>query len=62
MLLTPQIPRTKASLVQLLQRQNIQQIEILEPYDQSMDVEIKAKLKTMSQRPGEVAVIMLRTT
>ena len=62
MLLTPQIPRTKSDLIQLLQRQYIQQIDIIEPYDQTMEVDLKAKAKAMSQRSGELTIILLRTS
>jgi hypothetical protein len=62
MLLTPHIPRTKSNLIQLLQRQYIQQIEVIEPYDQTMEADLKAKAKAMSQRSGELTIILLRTS
>ncbi len=39
MILSPTIPRTKTDLIRLLQRQNIQQIDIVEPYHPTLEHE-----------------------
>ncbi len=61
MILSPTIPRTKTDLIRLLQRQNIQQIDIVEPYHPTLEHELLTKAKAMAQRSGEVTIILLRT-
>ena len=61
MILSPKIPKTKTDLIRLLQGQNIQQIDIVEPYDSTREHELLTKTKAMSQRSGEVTIILLRT-
>lgn len=61
MILSATIPRTKTDLIRLLQRQNIQQIDIVEPYHPTLEHELLTKAKVMAQRSGEVTIILLRT-
>ena len=61
MILSSTIPRTKTDLIRLLQRQNIQQIDIVEPYHPTLEHELLTKAKAMAQRSGEVTIILLRT-
>ena len=61
MILSPTIPRTKSELLRLLQRQNILQIDIIEPYDATQEHDLMTKTKAMSQRSGNLTIILLRT-
>ena len=54
-------PKTKQELIKALQRQRIQQIEIIEPYDPANDQDLTKTAKALFNRPGEVTIIMVRT-
>jgi hypothetical protein len=54
-------PKTKQDLIKALQRQRIQQIEVIEPYDPSQDQDLTKTAKAMFNRPGDVTIIMVRT-
>jgi hypothetical protein len=45
----------------VLQRQTIQQIEVIEPYDQTREQELLTKAKAMAQRSGDLTIILMRT-
>lgn len=54
-------PKTKQDLIKALQRQRIQQIEVIEPYDPAQDQDFIKTAKVMFNRPGNVTIIMVRT-
>ena len=54
-------PKTKQDLVKALQRQNIRQIEVIEPYDQTRQQELIKATKQISPGSGDVTIILLRT-
>ena len=54
--------KTKHDLIRSLYKQRVAQIELIEPYDPSRADEVTKAAKTMSYRPGQVTVILLRTT
>ena len=54
-------PKNKQDLIKALQRQRIQQIEVIEPYDPAQDKELKNKAKDMYNRLGDVTIILVRT-
>lgn len=56
------LPKTKPDLIRALQRQRIQQIEVIEPYDPAEADELTRVAKQMFNRTGDVTVIILRTT
>jgi hypothetical protein len=62
MILVPVTPRTKTDLLRVLQRQTIQQIEVIEPYDSTREQELLTKAKAMAQRSGDLTIILLRTS
>ena len=62
MILAPVTPRTKTDLLRVLQRQNIQQIEVIEPYDTTLEQELLTKAKAMAQRSGDLTIILMRTS
>lgn len=55
-------PKTKPELIRTLQKQRITQIEVIEPYDPSRADELIKTAKHMSNRSGQVSIILLRTT
>jgi hypothetical protein len=55
-------PKTKPELIRTLQKQRISQIEVIEPFDQSRADELIKTAKHMSNRSGQVSIILLRTT
>lgn len=61
MILAAVTPRTKTELLRVLQRQTIQQIEVIEPYDSTREQELLTKSKAMAQRSGNLTIIMIRT-
>jgi hypothetical protein len=61
MILTPATPRTKTDLLRVLQRQTIQQIDVIEPYDQTREQELLTKAKAMAQRSGDLTIVLMRT-
>lgn len=61
MILAPVTPRTKTDLLRVLQRQTIQQIEVIEPYDSTREQELLTKAKAMAQRSGDLTIILMRT-
>ena len=54
-------PKTKPKLIRTLQKQRISQIEVIEPFDQSRADELIKTAKRMSNRSGQVSIILLRT-
>ena len=54
--------KTKHDLIRSLYKQRVAQIEVIEPYDPLRADEVTKAAKTMSYRPGQVTVILLRTT
>lgn len=54
-------PKMKQDLIKALQTQNIRQIEIIEPYDQTRQQELIKATKQISTRSGVVTIILLRT-
>jgi len=62
MILEPVIPKTKNELLRVLQRQNILQIDVIEPYDATHEQELLTKAKAMSQRSGNLTIILMRTS
>ena len=54
-------PKTKQDLIKALQRQRIQQIEVIEPYDPAQDQDVTRTAKAMFNRPGDVTIILVRT-
>lgn len=54
-------PKMKQDLIKALQTQNIRQIEIIEPYDQTRQQELIKSTKQISTRSGVVTIILLRT-
>jgi len=54
-------PKTKQDLIKALQRQRIQQIEVIEPYDPAQDQDVTKTAKAMFNRPGDVTIILVRT-
>jgi len=54
-------PKTKQDLIKALQRQRIQQIEVIEPYDPAQDQDLTKTAKAMFNRPGDVTIILVRT-
>ncbi len=62
MILEAVIPRNKIELLRVLQRQNILQIDVIEPYDTSHEQELLTKAKAMSQRSGNLTIILMRTS
>lgn len=60
MILAPVTPRTKTDLLRVLQRQTIQQIEVIEPYDQIREQELLTKAKAMAQRSADLTIIRMR--
>lgn len=61
MILAPVTPRTKTELLRALQRQTIQQIEVIEPYDSMREQELLTKSKAMALRSGNLTIILIRT-
>ena len=55
-------PKTKPELIRTLQKQRITQIEVIEPYDPSRADELIKTAKRMSNRSGQVSIILLRTS
>jgi hypothetical protein len=62
MILESVIPRNKIELLRVLQRQNILQIDVIEPYDTTHEQELLSKAKAMSQRSGGLTIILMRTS
>lgn len=62
MILEPVVPKTKNELLRVLQRQNILQIDVIEPYDTTHEKELLTKAKAMSQRSGNLTIIVMRTS
>ncbi len=62
MILEPVIPKTKNELLRGLHRQNILQIDVIEPYDTTHENELLTKAKAMSQRSGNLTIILMRTS
>lgn len=62
MILEAVIPRNKIELLRVLQRQNVLQIDVIEPYDTSHEQELLTKAKAMSQRSGNLTIILMRTS
>jgi hypothetical protein len=54
-------PRTKGSLITVLQKMNIQEVAVHEPYHVSDERALIKLAKEMSARPGNVTVILVRT-
>ena len=54
-------PKTKQDLIKALQRQRIQQIEVIEPYEPAQDQDVTRTAKGMFNRPGDVTIILVRT-
>ena len=55
-------PKTKPKLIRTLQKQKINQIEVIEPFDPPRADELIKTAKRMSNRSGQVSIILLRTT
>lgn len=62
MILEAVVPRNKIELLRVLQRQTILQIDVIEPYDTSHEQELLTKAKAMSQRSGNLTIILMRTS
>ena len=54
-------PRTKGSLITALQKMNIQEIAVHEPYHANDERLVGNIAKGMSSKPGNVTVILVRT-
>jgi maleate cis-trans isomerase len=52
---------TKYELVRSLQKMNIHQIQVIEPYTQTDMKDFQKIMKQLNQKPGEVTVILVRT-
>ena len=52
---------TKYELVRSLQKMNIRQIQVIEPYTQTDMKDFQKIMKQLNQKPGEVTVILVRT-
>jgi len=52
---------TKYELVRSLQKMNILQIQVIEPYAQTDMKDFQKIMKQLHQKPGEVTVILVRT-
>lgn len=55
-------PRNSDDLVRALQRLDIRQIEIVEPYHHSNSDELMSVAEDLSKGWGNVTIILLRTT
>jgi hypothetical protein len=53
-------PKTKHELIRSLNKIRISQIEVLEPYDPSMNGQLTKTAKAMVAKPGQVSIIILR--
>ncbi len=54
-------PKTKQDLIKAIQRQRIQQIEVIEPYDPAKYQDLTKSAKAMFNRRGDVTIILVRT-
>ena len=53
-------PKTKHDLIRSLNKARISQIEVLEPYEPSMDDALSKTAKAMAVKPGQLSIIILR--
>ena len=53
-------PKTKHELIRSLNKARISQIEVIEPYDSSMDDVLSKTAKAMAAKSGQISIIILR--
>ena len=53
-------PKTKVELIRSLNKARINQIEVIEPYDPSLADQVTKTAKSVTSKPGQVSIIILR--
>lgn len=54
-------PKTKSDLIKALHRMQVDRIKIIEPYDQTRDLDVTTALRELNRGTGDITVIVLRS-